>query len=1604
MARSKVNKKLALVVGGFSAAAVLLLVAIVLVNNLWIKNAERNVRAGDALMAEGKFRQAFDMYGRALSKKPDQVAYVEKMEKALRSVVAATPTQAMEDYRTLSNLNRARTRAQPLDPAQWRILLDAVEDEGDIYARGEGWLQLEGVAKDMREIMQPGTPGGQMAEETMLYARAQRESLLTSTERSDLERQAEAFLRTSPGSWRTWNALASLRIADVVRLRGSGQEQASQRRREQADKSIADMRAALPKDDAGAAVAMAQVDLDRVMLDAREGSRFDPSKIDPSRLQGAVDALVAAVDKAGRGLWARAAATQLMSARQAKAAREVLDARLAKDPDDMITAQLALELANATGGSGGGADEATRTAAKRILDRPQLPTGLSSFVQAESRSRALQVLLDAAIIASSAPDIAPTRKAELDREIADSRAKLLEAQQNDAASPVILSTDAKIAQSKGDLTGASRMWESYFAKVPQPAADAFLWACLVSRAQNDLGLAMQYASRGSDAHPTDARLVIQRAELAVQLGRVAEAAALFEGLAKSFPDRQEFVRMAADLKSRAEGTQAQAAPEVEAIEAAVNDNDLPRARELAAAWAASSGGTLPAVFAQVMVEERAGDKAKALELVREALNRFPTNPDLARTEAFFATEDPVERIDLMTARLVPDPKRRPLERLRALRSIRVELARQIETLKRGGASDVTASERALARVEAELPAAEKAAAELGGDDQGAIELTFNDALARKDWAAAEVQVQAAAKVAAASPSLEPVLRARLLDAQGRAPEAIAALEAARKAGRTEAPVAAMLAMIQERVGNEPAAFALWKEAYERRPNDPNIVRGYTRALGRGGQGRQALDLLRAAVAASPSDTDLANVAAEFESVYGLRSRAVELRQRIVQVDPSNRQNLLELYTLLFMPPDFGSVRDASGRSRFDARTWATVPPEEQQRLLDDARRANLELAERLYQAALQQAPYDVQLAIRKSTALREVGKCDLGTAALRSMIDAATAAGKATYTMHAALAAHLAECGDQAGCDAAFAKAKELQDPSRREVDAILVEFAAGRGEYAKAVQVMKEAFGAQPTLPNVMRLADLQLLARQYPDAEASVAKAREMLAGKADGETQRALEMLAAGVLAGRADELRDQGKLDESKAKAEEALAAVGRAEVASPVDLTAPLRRAQLLRAMAIGSNEPKRLDEAVAEADRILARNALYWPAVTFRADLALDKRDPSGAVGILERYLQAQPGNEEASTKLMDLLVATGNVPRAAEVVRAAVSLRPDDPRWAERLGDLLDGSGDRAGAAREYERAFTLDPKTVRYAEKATYALLKSGKANDALAVMRNAADLVQRSPMLRGIAASALMQSGRRDEALVAARDAILAARATPDEPAAPGAAPAREVAIERTMVTLREMYGDQGAQDLEALVLSVGDPTPIESAMIADAWARMGSAGSAKGLEWCAKVDAMGDKASPGVKAGIDLTRGTLLYAKGDAVAACDAFERAAKLSGRNASALNNAAYLLSTVKKDHRQALEYASRAVQLAPSQPDYLDTLGYVFIQLGRMDDAVDALEKSVAVQPTSTALIHLGQARAGQGKFAEARRAAQQAKDLGAIPPDAQKELDALNASLEGK
>jgi tetratricopeptide (TPR) repeat protein len=434
-------------------------------------------------------------------------------------------------------------------------------------------------------------------------------------------------------------------------------------------------------------------------------------------------------------------------------------------------------------------------------------------------------------------------------------------------------------------------------------------------------------------------------------------------------------------------------------------------------------------------------------------------------------------------------------------------------------------------------------------------------------------------------------------------------------------------------------------------------------------------------------------------------------------------------------------------------------------------------------------------------------------------------------------------------------------------------------------------------------------------------------------------------------------------------------------------------------MSIAQQDPAKLDTAIAEADRLLARNAMYWPMVSLRADLSLDKRDIKAAIGILERFLQAQPASDEARIRLIDMQIASGNVPRAIEVARAGVDLRPQDPVWAERLGDLLQRTNDSTGAAREFERAFTLDPKSMVYLEKSALARLDAGDAAGTLNLLRGASYLAARSTILRAVSAAALAKSGRRDEGLIAGREALAAARIAPENAIG---------TTERTVIVLRQMFAADKTADFETFLMQGGTaPTLVEEAILAETWSRSGPTGADKALEWCSKVDARvaadAKSVPPSVESAVALTRGAVLYGKGDLDGACTAFVRAAQLSNNNPAALNNAAYLLSKVRKDYPRAFELASRAVLLAPAQPDYLDTLGFVLLQMGRLADAEDALNKSVAASPTTSGLLHLAQVRAAQGNIGDARQILDRARARPA-DPDSTKDIEAFAETLKGK
>jgi tetratricopeptide (TPR) repeat protein len=82
---------------------------------------------------------------------------------------------------------------------------------------------------------------------------------------------------------------------------------------------------------------------------------------------------------------------------------------------------------------------------------------------------------------------------------------------------------------------------------------------------------------------------------------------------------------------------------------------------------------------------------------------------------------------------------------------------------------------------------------------------------------------------------------------------------------------------------------------------------------------------------------------------------------------------------------------------------------------------------------------------------------------------------------------------------------------------------------------------------------------------------------------------------------------------------------------------------------------------------------------------------------------------------------------------------------------------------------------------------------------------------------------------------------------------------------------------------------------------------------------------------------------------------AFKKAAELAPGDPVACNNLAWLLATrpesAQREPRRAVELARKALELAPKDGDYWNTLGVALYRAGEYKEAVAALEKSLALQ-----------------------------------------------------
>ena len=567
----------------------------------------------------------------------------------------------------------------------------------------------------------------------------------------------------------------------------------------------------------------------------------------------------------------------------------------------------------------------------------------------------------------------------------------------------------------------------------------------------------------------------------------------------------------------------------------------------------------------------------------------------------------------------------------------------------------------------------------------------------------------------------------------------------------------------------------------------------------------------------------------------------------------------------------------------------------------------------------------------------------------------------------------------------------------------ILAQALAGAGRGGEAEQQLLEVVAIEPReIRHRYRLAQFYVLQKNVDAAEkalrAAVAAAPEavepklalanLIAAQRSFETgEKSLRELIASDPKNLALQL-GLGQFYETHqrpALAEEVYRKVVAAGGSSAQALTARNRVAAL-------ALEANRSADASALINEILEASPRDNDALTMRANIALARGDTTGAIADLRAVLRDQPNAPALMRALAAAYAANRDVGLAEETLRTAMRANPTDIQTRLALADLLMKSGRGDEAKPVADQLVEQQPGDVRAIEAAFRVQLQRRD----LAAARKSAREIQ---TLRPDLPAGPFLLGLVDEAegkLVAARAAFEVASGLAPAAVEPLAAAARidlaqgqeQRALNRVDKALAAAPGSSRLLSLKAEILA-------QVKRYAESVDAAGQAIARSPAWWVpyhdlARAELGRNRPEAAVAAylrGIEATRSapplvqqlaTLREKMGSIDDAMALYEDWLKREPGSPVASNNLTMLLLTHRSADTASLD---RALQLArrlekSTQPEFLDTLGWVYYLRRDYAPSIEVLQRAVAAAPRAGALrAHLGlaQFRAGQRDVARA-------------------------------
>lgn len=380
------------------------------------------------------------------------------------------------------------------------------------------------------------------------------------------------------------------------------------------------------------------------------------------------------------------------------------------------------------------------------------------------------------------------------------------------------------------------------------------------------------------------------------------------------------------------------------------------------------------------------------------------------------------------------------------------------------------------------------------------------------------------------------------------------------------------------------------------------------------------------------------------------------------------------------------------------------------------------------------------------------------------------------------------------------------------------------------------------------------------------------------------------------------------------------------------------------------------------AQSIAERATLVTQAIGhFEKALAGERRDPGvelslgrlyvrtgqhdKAIATLEAFLNDQPGYPEGVLLLVESLDAKGQFAQAIAVLEPVVRDEPDLARARMWLADLYDQVGRVDDAIVQWRELARTNPSNAAVRNRYATVLVNAGRLEEGRQVLL---DLTAAEPA--NVSAWYLLsqvenRAGHAEAADAAAKKIMDLDSSDPRGPLALAEAQSARKDFAAAVTTLESLLAALREQPVNGVYLRVA--MELSEALENDGH-----------LDRAIRV--LEDARSR------DTTDPEVMHALASAYVRDDKPDLAERVyrdllfaNPKDDTALNGLGYLLADQKTKLAEAVELITRALDIDPDNPSYLDSLGWAYVQQGKPDDGRLVLARAAAARPKESMVWH---------------------------------------------